>query len=1039
MKKTYTEFMTRLEKIKKIKQEKKVKLAKRIGMSVVATCLVVATTFGVQNSSKLFNLTGNEDSKVSAITAKAGMLANNQAEFIGVNADIYVATTGNDETGDGSKENPYASISKAVTVSEAGDKIYVEPGVYELTPMQATPNCYCGVFDNAKQVEIFGANEKTIVKYDANKVNGSNSVGIAGNNANSILRNLTLEYTPNPSQGQAVIGGNAKIENVFIRIVGSNEAMYRGGTGSNCQVINCTFFYELGKVKLNETAQGIITDAATNVSTTGTNIVVDTFGQSSMTTQELIMASKKNENFIEKEPGVFFGEYAWKSTNYALNSKVEYIEVGKQFDFNVCKILENSPSTTDVEWIWSVENPEIAKIDENGVAVGIKEGETRIIAYNEQTDEEVSAHIYIYQKQNIEVDICVSTRGDDELGNGTFVKPYASIAKAVEMAKNGDKIYIEPGEYELSPIQASSGVYCGVFDGAKQLEIFGANEKTIVKFDANKTSGTNSVAIAGNNVNSILRNLTIEYLPKAGTGQVVIGGNARIENVFFRISGANTAAYQGGTGSNCKVINCTFFYDLEKTNANSSAQGTITNVATNVSTTGTNIITDRYGTDNMTIQDLINSSKVNDSFIEKETGVFYGENSWKMDKYNIKYKQELALSERNSYIKIGEKNDLNVLDVSSGEIINQNEWTWKSSNEDIATVDAQGTITGKQRGEVTIVAENENGDKAMCIVYVISNKPDAITLPSVTSIGHVEGSVNRHTTIILKEDGTVWTVGNNHWGQLGRGQIGETNTNIEQVKISENKYLTDVVKISTDGSYTVLAITKNGEVYGWGANYVYQLAQGNDTIDKNYATKISGLNNIIDVEMTHYHVGKAVDKNGNVYTWGGDVNYSTYLVGDTFEMNGTPQRLTTINNVVDVSTGLWHVMMLKGDGTVWTHGEGSYGSLGNGTTTDQKVPVQVKTSDGYLENIVKIEAVDESSTAIDSEGKYYAWGKNSNYQLGNGNTTNLSVATQIALPDEVNKVIKIGGADDSIAIVGDNGKVYVTGYNGYGQLSQGNT
>ena len=126
MKKTYTEFMTKLEKIKKIKQEKKAKIAKRISMSIVATCLVVATTFGVQNSSKLFNLTGKEASETSAITAEAGILANNnQAEFIGVDADIYVATTGNDETGDGSKENPYASISKAVTVSEAGDKIYV--------------------------------------------------------------------------------------------------------------------------------------------------------------------------------------------------------------------------------------------------------------------------------------------------------------------------------------------------------------------------------------------------------------------------------------------------------------------------------------------------------------------------------------------------------------------------------------------------------------------------------------------------------------------------------------------------------------------------------------------------------------------------------------------------------------------------------------------------------------------------------------------------------------------------------------------------
>ena len=146
MKKTYTEFMTKLEKIKKIKQEKKVKLAKRISMSVVATCLVVATTFGVQNSSKLFNLTGNEDSEVSAITAEAesngdnnasGVAVQSEGEMINVAtladdansgislqsedmteeviraylsntvADIYVSTIGDDTTGDGTAQNPY--------------------------------------------------------------------------------------------------------------------------------------------------------------------------------------------------------------------------------------------------------------------------------------------------------------------------------------------------------------------------------------------------------------------------------------------------------------------------------------------------------------------------------------------------------------------------------------------------------------------------------------------------------------------------------------------------------------------------------------------------------------------------------------------------------------------------------------------------------------------------------------------------------------------------------------------------------------------
>jgi PKD repeat protein/polygalacturonase len=43
---------------------------------------------------------------------------------------IYVATTGNDATGDGSFGNPYKTIQKAVNVSVAGDTIYVRGGNY---------------------------------------------------------------------------------------------------------------------------------------------------------------------------------------------------------------------------------------------------------------------------------------------------------------------------------------------------------------------------------------------------------------------------------------------------------------------------------------------------------------------------------------------------------------------------------------------------------------------------------------------------------------------------------------------------------------------------------------------------------------------------------------------------------------------------------------------------------------------------------------------------------------------------------------------
>lgn len=57
-------------------------------------------------------------------------------------ADIYVATTGNDTTGDGSIGNPYASPGKAAGVAAAGDTVWVKSGTYNVS--STTPNASNG-------------------------------------------------------------------------------------------------------------------------------------------------------------------------------------------------------------------------------------------------------------------------------------------------------------------------------------------------------------------------------------------------------------------------------------------------------------------------------------------------------------------------------------------------------------------------------------------------------------------------------------------------------------------------------------------------------------------------------------------------------------------------------------------------------------------------------------------------------------------------------------------------------------------------------
>lgn len=67
---------------------------------------------------------------------------------------IYVATTGNDGTGDGSAGAPYLTLGHAVTQASAGDTVYVNAGTYTITSQVAVP----------VGVSIIGAGETSIIK-----------------------------------------------------------------------------------------------------------------------------------------------------------------------------------------------------------------------------------------------------------------------------------------------------------------------------------------------------------------------------------------------------------------------------------------------------------------------------------------------------------------------------------------------------------------------------------------------------------------------------------------------------------------------------------------------------------------------------------------------------------------------------------------------------------------------------------------------------------------------------------------------------------
>jgi YD repeat-containing protein len=74
---------------------------------------------------------------------------------------------------------------------------------------------------------------------------------------------------------------------------------------------------------------------------------------------------------------------------------------------------------------------------------------------------------------------------------------------------------------------------------------------------------------------------------------------------------------------------------------------------------------------------------------------------------------------------------------------------------------------------------------------------------------------------------------------------------------------------------------------------------------------------------------------------------------------------------------------MKNDGTVWAWGNNSNGQLGNGTTVSSSIPIQTS----GMSRAVSIIAGFKYTLALKNDGTIWAWGYNSNGQLGDGTTT----------------------------------------------------
>jgi uncharacterized repeat protein (TIGR02543 family) len=164
-------------------------------------------------------------------------------------------------------------------------------------------------------------------------------------------------------------------------------------------------------------------------------------------------------------------------------------------------------------------------------------------------------------------------------------------------------------------------------------------------------------------------------------------------------------------------------------------------------------------------------------------------------------------------------------------------------------------------------------------------------------------------------------------------------------------------------------------------------------------------------------------------------------IGDTFTMGNSNVTLYAQWSAADwppasIWGGAREVITLKPDGTVWTWGLNARGQLGNGTTTDSSLPVQVlgPGGTGFLSGITAVMGGEQHNIALKSDGTVWTWGSGKEDQLGNGNAIDSSTPVQVS---GLTSIVMLGSRGYHSVAVKSDGTVWTWGWDEYGALGNG--
>ncbi len=290
--------------------------------------------------------------------------------------------------------------------------------------------------------------------------------------------------------------------------------------------------------------------------------------------------------------------------------------------------------------------------------------------------------------------------------------------------------------------------------------------------------------------------------------------------------------------------------------------------------------------------------------------------------------------------------------------------------------------------------------------YIYTNYPNPTFLPHSSNVKAV-ATGNAHS-LILKNDSTVWSLGDNSVGQLGDGTKQNHLIPVQVVGLS------NVKAISASWTHS-WAVKNDGTLWWWGARL---------RSESSVPIQVTALRDVEAVAAGHGS-SLVLKTDGSVWKW----DWSS----DPFNPI-PPSQIPNLNNVIAIAARDSEepsYIVVRSDGTVWSWGDNSSGQLGDGTTVSRPNPAPIIGLDN-----VKAVSLSDHILALKNDGTLWAWGWNSFGQLGNG--TQQDHLTPIQVTGLSNVAAMVAGTGYSLALLEDCSLwSWGADHNGRGVLADG--